>query len=57
MAYDKKSVVENYYRASTALMNIGTTPDIPEELKNLSIQASAATIKIIDYINQHREDD
>ena len=57
MAYDKKSVVENYYRASTALMNIGTTPDIPEELKNLSIQASAATIKIIDYINEHREDD
>jgi hypothetical protein len=48
-------VVTNYYRASGALMEIGTTKDIPEDLKKLCINASVATTKIIDYINTHNE--
>lgn len=53
--YDVSKVVENYYRASSALMEIGTTKNIPEELRELSLNASSATMKIIDYINTHKE--
>jgi len=53
--YDMTKVIENYYRASSALMEIGTTKNIPEELRQLSINASAATMKIINYINSHKE--
>lgn len=49
--YDRPTIIENYYRASTALMNIGTAENIPNELKDLAIKASAATVKIIEYIN------
>ncbi|MFT9496354.1 hypothetical protein [Anaerosolibacter sp.] len=52
---DRAKVVENYYKATNALMEIGTTDNIPEELKQLAINASCATTKIIDYINSHRE--
>ena len=51
--FDRKSVVENYYRASTALMEIGTTKNLPCDLKEICINASRATIQIIDYINNH----
>lgn len=52
---DRSKVVTNYYKASSALMEIGTTDNIPEELKQLAINASSATVKIIDYINSHKE--
>ena len=52
---DRAKVITNYYRALNALMEIGTTKDIPEELKQLSINASSATIKIIDYINKENK--
>jgi hypothetical protein len=48
---DRVKVIEDYYRASSALMRIGTTTGLPEELKQLAINASSATVKIIDYIN------
>jgi hypothetical protein len=51
----RTKVVTNYYRASSALMEIGTTEDIPEDLKKLCINASVATAKIINYINTHKE--
>lgn len=54
--YDKSKVVSNYYKASNALMEIGMTENVPEELKQLAINASRDTIKIIDYINNHRFD-
>jgi hypothetical protein len=53
--YDRPKIIENYYTAATALMNIGTADNIPEELSNLTLQASIATTKIIDYINTHSE--
>lgn len=53
--YDISKVIQNYYRASSALMEIGTTENIPEELRQLSLNASAATVRIIDYINSHKE--
>lgn len=52
---DREKVLTNYYRASSALMEIGTTQNIPEELKELAIDASAATLRIINYINSHKE--
>ena len=52
---DRTKVVTNYYKASSALMEIGTTKDIPDELLQLTIKASNATAKIIDFINSHRE--
>jgi hypothetical protein len=36
-------------------MDICITKDIPEELKQLTMQASMATIRIIDFINSHQE--
>ena len=51
-----QQIVENYYRASSSLMNIGTTEGIPEELRQICINASAETVKIIDYINDHKHD-
>jgi hypothetical protein len=51
--FDRTEVVLNYYTAINALGNIGTAKNIPEELKELCIKASAATLKIIDYINNH----
>jgi hypothetical protein len=53
--YSRAKVVENYYRASTALMEIGTAENIPAELELLAIKASAATLRIIDFINSHKE--
>ena len=53
---DVQQIVENYYRASSSLMNIGTTEGIPEELRQICIGASAETIKIINYINDHKHD-
>jgi hypothetical protein len=44
-------VVTNYYKASTALMEIGTIDNLPTELLRLTIQASVATSKIVDFIN------
>jgi hypothetical protein len=52
---DRANVVMNYYKASGALMEIGIMDNIPEELKQLVVNASSATMKIIDYINSHRE--
>ena len=52
--FDRDRVVTNYYKAANALMEIGTTPNIPEELKQLAINASSQTIKIINYINNHK---
>jgi hypothetical protein len=52
--FDRSKVVMNYYKASSALMEIGTTQNLPSELLELSLNASRATIKIIDYINAHR---
>jgi hypothetical protein len=52
---DRSKIVENYYKASGALMEIGTIENIPEDLKQLVINASSATIKIIDYINENRQ--
>ena len=40
-------MLTNYYRASSALMEIGTTENIPEELNELAINASAETLRII----------
>jgi hypothetical protein len=53
--YDTSKVVGNYYRAINSLSEIGTTKNIPEELKELVIDASAATLRIINWINSHRE--
>lgn len=52
---DRTKVVTNYYKASSALMEIGTTENIPDELLQLAMQASNATVKIIDFINSHKE--
>lgn|GEM_PF-6324396 len=54
---DRTKVVTNYYKASNALMEIGTIENIPEELKQLAINASSATMKIIDYINSQKNSD
>ena len=51
-----RSVVQNYYTASNALMSIGTTENLPTELRNICIQASNSTSKIIDYVNKHKEE-
>lgn len=48
-------IVENYYKASNALMNIGTLEDIPKELKTICLNATSATLKIINYVNEHKE--
>jgi hypothetical protein len=53
--FDRSKVIENYYIASKALMEIGTTDNIPEVLEMLAINASRATMKIIDYINSDKE--
>lgn len=53
--YDRSKVVQNYYKASTALMEIGTAENISDELRQLAINASSATMKIIDYINSHKD--
>jgi ADP-ribose pyrophosphatase YjhB (NUDIX family) len=52
--YDRARIVENYYKASGALMELGTTKNIPPELLQLSLDASAATLKIINYINENK---
>lgn len=52
---DIANVFTNYYKASGALMEIGTMKNLPEELKQLVINASSATMAIIDYINSHRK--
>lgn len=52
---DRIRVVTNYYKASNALMEIGTTDNISDELKLLAIKASSATTKIIDFVNSHKE--
>ena len=54
--YDRSKVVGNYYKAQNALMEIGTTENIPEELKQLAINASSATMRIINYINNHKDE-
>jgi len=51
----RAKVITNYYIASNALLEIGTTDNIPRELMELSIKASMATTKIIDFINEHKE--
>lgn len=51
---DRVKVIEIYYKATNALMEIGTNENISEELKQLVVNASSATTKIIDYINSHR---
>ena len=53
---DAQRLVENYYRASNALMNIGTTEFLPKELKDICLNASRATVKIIDYVNEHKDE-
>lgn len=52
---DRIKVVENYYRASNALIEIGGIYDLPEELMQLTINASSALLKIVYYLNTHRE--
>lgn len=52
--YDRTNVVENYYRAINALGAIGTTKNIPEELKQLCLDASSTTLKIINYVNDNK---
>lgn len=52
--HDRLKIIENYYKASNALMEIGITKNIPDELKQLSINASSETMRIIDYINNHK---
>lgn len=53
---DAQRLVENYYRATNALMAIGTTEHIPDELLQICLNASRATTKIIDYVNEHKEE-
>ena len=50
-------IIENYYRAVTSLMEIGTIEGIPEELRELCTKASGATYKIIEYINKNERGD
>lgn len=52
----KGNIVKNYFKASSALMNIGITENIPGELRALCVKASKATSKIIDYVNKHKEE-
>jgi hypothetical protein len=52
--YNRPKVVENYYIAMNALSNIGTIENIPEELRELCIKASSATLKIIEYVNNQK---
>jgi len=51
----RTEIIENYYRASTAIMNIGTIEGIPKELENICINATRSTVKIIDFINDNKE--
>lgn len=51
---DIERIVTNYYKASSALMEIGITDGISSELRALAIKASCATTKIIDYINANK---
>lgn len=51
------NIMTNYYIASHALMSIGMDENIPEELKQITIEASAATVKIVNYINAHKGDE
>jgi hypothetical protein len=37
-------------------MGIGSTEHIPDELLQICLNASKATTKIIDYINEHKEE-
>jgi hypothetical protein len=53
---DAQRLVENYYRAKNALIDIGTTEHIPNELLQICLNASRETTKIIDYINEHKEE-
>lgn len=55
--YDRSKVIENYYKAANALMEIGTTENVPEDLKRLTINASSAVSKIIDYVNTHNSEE
>lgn len=52
---DREKVITNYYKATSALMEIGIAESIPEELRWLAIDASAKATMIIDYINSHKE--
>ena len=51
-----RSTIQNYYTANNAPTIIGTTESIPEELKRIVIEASAATSKIVEYVNNHKEE-
>jgi len=53
--YDRVSVIENYYRASNALMAIGIMENAPSQLKDLALDASRATVKIIDFVNKKEQ--
>ena len=52
---DTEKVVTNYYKATNALIEIGTMEGISNELKNLAINASPEVRKIIDYINANKK--
>lgn len=47
----RTKVLTNYYRASEALLEIGTMADLPEELRQLAAEAYAATMKIMKKVN------
>ncbi len=49
------TVITNYYRATNALMEIGIIEDLPEELKDITLDASRATLKIINWVNDNKD--
>lgn len=52
---NRTKVIENYYKAINALMEIGIINDLPCDLMTITITASVATTKIIQYLNEHKE--
>ena len=54
---DRQSIVEHYYMAQSALVTISVLENIPEDLKEIIINAGSSVHKIIDYINLEVEND
>jgi len=48
--FNKYSVIANCHIAQTRIIEIGTTKNIPEELKEICGEASIAIMKIYDFI-------
>lgn len=50
----RKKLIEGYYRANNALMEIGIIKDLPKELDEIILDANRAVVKIVNWINDNR---